>query len=588
MSLETRGRLTTVAVSMPRVRLVFTLIGLCLLAAGLRAWNVRDVFVEGRIYFVEADCYSRMTRARMVTDGEALIIRHHEFENWPQGTRPHTTAPMDLAIVVTKRALDIGFWVFDRSASSVLREQTLDLAGAVISLLLGLIACGFVALWSSRLKMNGAIAAPLVFAISPILVHGTLLGRPDHQSLLIASLAVALAAELSLARGFSRGWGVAAGAAWAFSLWVSLYEPSIVLAVVAGFWLVRDRRRFSAPEMRTGWMVFGAVLLGAWLVDGWRVAWPDAALRAAFVNWKTTIGELAHLDPRTPLLYRWLGAGILLAPIALLVTALRARRSGGSVTAPLLCLVLLAGTFALTLWQLRWGYFLALTFALSLPWQFAAMRRPWIAWSIFLLALWPLAQDWDEKLFPTDHPELELETKRGLLRLEAVRLREVAEAMRSPDRRPFLAPWWLSPALSYWSRQPGVAGSSHESLPGIVASARLFIAPDAAEVERQARELGVKWIVTDDPDRLVATSRALLDRQGETTASYIARLHEIAEPRERVSADDLRTASPENRAQLATLADRAEAAQLGSSAFSCVSTNQFYKLFSVKDAPPAP
>jgi hypothetical protein len=571
---------------MPRVRLAFILIGLCLLTVGLRAWNLRDVFVEGRIYFVEADCYSRMTRARLVADGEALVLRHHEFENWPQGTSPHTTAPMDWAIVAAKRGLDLGFWLFDRGGSSVLRGQTLDLAGAVISPLLGLFTCAFLTVWAWRLKMKGALAVPVVFAISPILVHGTLLGRPDHQSLLIAGLAVALASEFTLARGFSRGVSIVACAAWAFSLWVSLYEPLIALSVVVVFWLVADRRRFLAPEMRAGWIVFGVLLVGAWAIDGWRISWPDAALRSAFANWKTTIGELAHLDPRTPLLYRWLGAGILIAPIALLATAIQARRRSEAATAPLLALALLAATFALTLWQLRWGYFLALSFALSLPWQFAALRRAWIVWPVFLLALWPLAQDWDEKLFPGDHPELDLETKSGLLRLEAVRLREVAEMMRSVERRPFLAPWWLSPALAYWSAQPGVAGSSHESLPGIVASARFFLAPDATEAERQARALGVKWIVTDDPDRLASTSRALLDRVTDHTAPYIAHLHAIAEPRERVSPDDLRAASPEARAQLAALADRAEAEQLGSAAFSCVSTNQFYKLFTVKDAPP--
>lgn len=590
MSLETRGRLTSVPASMPRARFALTLVGLCLLAVGLRAWNLRDVFVEGRIYFVDADCYSRMTRARQVAAGEALVIRHHDFENWPRGIRPHTTAPMDWAIVATKRVLDFGFWVFDRRATSVLRGQALDLAGAVISPLLGLLTCGLLAMWSSRLRMAGWIAPPLFFAVSPILVHGTLLGRPDHQSLLILLGAVALAAEFALARTIAKAWGMVAGVAWAMALWVSLYEPLILLAAVSGFWLVADRRRFLAPEMRPGWIAFGATLLCAWAIDGWRVSWPDATLRAAFANWETTIGELAHLDPRTPLLYRWLGGGILLAPVALLATAIQARRGGEAekARAPLLALVLLLGTFALTIWQLRWGYFLAAIFALSLPWQFAAIRRAWIAWPVFLLALWPLAQDWDEKLFPDDHPELELETKRSLARLEAVRLREVAETMRSADRRPFLAPWWLSPALAYWSGQPGVAGSSHQSLPGIVASARFFLAPDAAEAERLARELGVKWIVTDAPERLVATSRALLDRQTETTAAYVSHLHEVSEPRERVSADDLRAATPEARAKLAALADEAETAQLGSAAFSCVSSNQFYKLFAVKDAPPAP
>src|SRR5260221_10377820 len=101
--------------------------------------------------------------------------------------------------------------------------------------------------------------------------------------------------------------------------------------------------------------------------------------------------------------------------------------------------------------------------------------------------------------------------------------------MRSSDRRPFLAPWWLSPAVAYWSGQPGVAGSSHESLPGIVASARFFLASDAAAAERIARELGVKWIVTDDPDRLVATSRALVGGADSAATPFIPHLHEIAE-----------------------------------------------------------
>jgi hypothetical protein len=568
---------------MPRAVLALTLLGLCLLAAAARAWNWRDVFVDGRIYFVDADCYSRMTRARLVAGGAGLIIRHHDFENWPQGTRPHTTAPLDWAIVAVQRGFDCGFWIFDHGATSVLRGQTLDLAGAVISPLFGVLTCGFLAWWSWRLRLAGGIAPALFVAISPIAVHGTVLGRPDHQSLLILLAAVALAAELALARALTRSWGIVAGVSWALALWVSLYEPAILLGVVCGFWLVCERRRFVAVEMRAGWIVFGAVLLGAWLLDGWRVSWPDAAFRSSFAHWETTIGELAHLDPRTPLLYRWLGAGILLAPIALLVTALRRSEEA---TAPLLALALLVVTFALTMWQLRWGYFLAVIFALSLPWQFASVRRAWIAWPIFLIALWPLAQDWDEKLFPDDHPELELETKRSLLRLEAVRLREVAEEMRSVERRPFLAPWWLSPALAYWSGQPGVGGSSHQSLPGIVASARFFLAPDAAEAVRIARELGVKWIVTDDPDRLLATSRALLDRPANAVPSFIAHLHEIAAPRERVRPGDLRAASPEARAQLAELADRAEAAQLGTAAFSCVSTNQFYKLFSVQDPTP--
>src|SRR5437016_11539939 len=36
----------------------------------------------------------------------------------------------------------------------------------------------------------------------------------------------------------------------------------------------------------------------------------------------------------------------------------------------------------------------------------------------------------------------------------------------------FIAPWWFSPALSYWPRRPRVAGSRHEPIGGIGETAR--------------------------------------------------------------------------------------------------------------------
>ncbi len=570
---------------------VLSLVAICLLGFTARLWNVRDVFVDGRIYFVDADCYSRMTRAEQVSEGRGWVIRHHDFENWPAGTTPHTTAPLDWLIVAGKGILDFGFWILDSSRTSVLRGQTLDLSGALIGPVLGALTCGILAFVGMRLRWRGW-AAPAVFcAVSPVLVHGTVLGRPDHQALLIPLLALALASELALARNFSRGWGIASGVAWAVALWTSLYEPLVLLGVVAAFWLVANRRRFTAPELRPGWIAFGATLAAALLIDGWRLSWPDAALRAAFENWEKTIGELAHLDLRGPLLQRWIGGeNAVLFYVALAVIAIFRRRELALPAA--FALTLFVATFALTIWQVRWGYFFALACALLLRFLFEQARSERArhavfsaAVLIFLFLLWPMAADWDEKLFPDDHPELDLEKQRGVLRLESLRLREVAEAMRGPERQPFVAPWWLSPPLAYWSGQPGVAGSSHESLPGILASARFFLAPDAATSEQIARDLGVKWIVTDDSDRTTDTARVLLGVPASATPSFIAHLHEIAEPRERVRADDVKSASPMARAQLAALADQAEAAHLGTAAFSCVSTNQFYKLFAVKPTP---
>lgn len=504
---------------MRRVISILGLLALLALAFAARCWNLRDVFVQGRIYFVDADCYSRMTRARMVAGGEALVIRHHDFENFPAGITPHTTAPLDWLIVAGKGALDLGFAIFDRGKTSVLRAQTLDLAGALISPLLGAAACAWLAWSLGRVKgvpRAAAWAAGLFAAVSPILVHGTSLGRPDHQSLLIALLAVALVAELRLGQEFTRRWSVAAGVAWGLACWVSLYEPVVVLAVVALFWAIADRGRFTARECRAGWIAFASIVAVSVLLEGWRVAWPDAALREYFARWSRSIGELQR--PSFALFQSWLGWLAMAAPVLLAVSTLRLRQGSKAPAVGTECaaehparpaalllalLVVLAG---LTIWQVRWGYFLALLCALAMPWIFAALRRAWIAWPLFLVGLWPLASAWDGQLFPT----AEGERGQTMRRSENAALRQLAEFQRDRNAGPFVAPWWLSPAVAYWSGQPGVAGSSHESLAGIVDTARIYLAEKPEDAARILRSRQVRWIVGDQAERLLDTSSQLL------------------------------------------------------------------------------
>ena len=100
-----------------------------------RCANYQDVFVAGNIYFTDADCYARMTRVRMCSEHPGLIVRHHDFENFPTGTIPHTTAPLDYLIL---------------ALSTVLKPFTahaLDLAGALISPLLALLGGWFLLWW---------------------------------------------------------------------------------------------------------------------------------------------------------------------------------------------------------------------------------------------------------------------------------------------------------------------------------------------------------------------------------------------------------------------------------------------------------
>ena len=63
-----------------------------------RCANYGDVFFGGQINFVDADCYSRMTRARICFEHPGTIVRRHDFENFPIGISPRTTAPLDYLI----------------------------------------------------------------------------------------------------------------------------------------------------------------------------------------------------------------------------------------------------------------------------------------------------------------------------------------------------------------------------------------------------------------------------------------------------------------------------------------------------------
>jgi hypothetical protein len=199
-------------------------------------------------------------------------------------------------------------------------------------------------------------------------------------------------------------------------------------------------------------------------------------------------------------LWSWLGFGAVLAPVAL--GFLCRRRLDARIA-----LWLLVATFGLTLWQMRWGYFLALVFALTLPLQVLAFPGPrWIAYLALIFGLWPMARSWDAALFPDDR-----EMRRRVDRNEEqVALRIIAEQQRARIAGPFIAPWWLSPAIAYWSGQPGVAGSSHEGLAGISDTARVYLAADAQAALPILQKRQVTWILSEAPERIVPNSARIL------------------------------------------------------------------------------
>jgi hypothetical protein len=464
-----------------------------------RGANYQDVFVAGNVYFTDADCYARMTRARICEKTPGLILRHHDFENFPGGTTPHTTAPLDYLIL----ALSILLKPFTTHA--------LDLAGALISPMLALLGGWFLWWWSRRMKFRYGWVMLILYAISPILVHGAELGRPDHQSLLMLLVAIAICAEWRLRHDPTAGWSALSGIAWGLAIWISAYESLVLFFVTMAVSVLEDRKAIFANYRHIGWLCFVLIVATALLIEQRIPAISIFRSNEIFKNWARTIGELAHVSPTNPVWFRWAGYMIAVAPILLWLSITKrgegapsSRRASCGSALPVY--VILVAAYLLTIWQARWAYFFVLIFAIALPALLEPIKSRAAVSIAFILSIFPILGDWDARLWPN---QAEF-TRRIERRNESIQLRELAINLRSPETRPFLAPWWLSPAIVYWSGQPGVAGSSHESLDGIEQSARFFLSEDQQTARKILKNRQVTWVIAYDFERLARNSAAIL------------------------------------------------------------------------------
>jgi len=477
--------------------IVFEIAILSALIVATRCANYQDVFVAGNVYFADADCYARMTRAQLVREKPGLIVRYHEFENFPEGTTPHTTAPLDYLIV----ALSLFLNPFS--------AHPLDLAGAFVSPLLALFGAWFLWWWSRRMKFRYGWVMLILYAISPILVHGTELGRPDHQSLLILLAAIAICAGWSSqtlhAANMANAWRLTSAAAWALAIWVSAYEPLVLFLIVMATALLLNRRAVFGRDRRAGWILFAAIIAIALAVERRVPSFAILQSTGHLKNWASTIGELAHVSPLNPVWLNWCGYLLLVAPVFIWMS-IKMPRNGPLGGTALPIYVLLVATYFLTVWQARWGYFFVLIFAIALPALLVPIKSSATVWIAFVLSIFPILRDWDERLWPNEAQLAAREERR----IESAQIRDLALSLRSPEVHPFLAPWWLSPSIAYWSGQPGVAGSSHEGLNGIEETARFFLSENLQEGRAILEKCHVAWVFAYDFDRLTQNSAAIL------------------------------------------------------------------------------
>jgi hypothetical protein len=324
-----------------------------------------------------------------------------------------------------------------------------------------------------------------------------------------------------LQRSASAGWSVLSGLAWGFAIWVTCYEPLLLLglSVITGFGSAALRKsdrieNDKTPDhlttvhssfvkiRRTKWIVFGAVLFCALLIERRLPSISIFVRDPIFRNWADTIEELRTVSIFSPIWFAWLGGLILIVPFFYLFS--KQARSD----IPLTIWILLAATFLLTMWQVRWAYFLAAVFVIFLPVALQSLRWRALAWVGFACSLWPVLRDWDERLWPNEL----LAARQFEQRHEMVELRELSLGLISIEPRPVLAPWWLSPAIVYWSGQPAVAGSSHESLSGIADTALFFLFANPTIGREILERRKVAWVVSYDAERVEINASAILGK----------------------------------------------------------------------------
>lgn len=470
-----------------------------LLAGLLRLYNWNSIFHDGGIYFVDADCYSRMTRAAMVSRGEAFSIRHHDFENYPDGTSPHTTGLLDWLIA----ALAIFLHPFSGG-------DALDLAGAWIGPLLAVCAAALLT-WLLRSEPNAWMTL-LLFAISPILVFGTVLGRPDHQALQIFLLAPLFAFRwIGFKRALTKTEAIFAGISLGLALWVSLYEPLVLGVLFLFAELLFNRARLFQRERLWELGAVLAVFFLAILIDGFRWSPPDSTPGGIFSRWSQNIGELRATGWHSAVIQSWIGwLGFVAAGGAMLQSYRNKDARSAAWSLVWIVVLVLAGN------QARWGYFLALVTSFLLLEGLSWIPQKWARYAAFFVLLLPVWNSWLDTWHPSEEQAaalMEQKKDQRLLKETALFIRNVAHSKGA-----ILAPWWLSPSLAYWSGNPCIAGSSHQSLPGIEASAKFYVTQDLAEAQKILADRKVSWVVAYEPERVFLESTRLVQKPAFTNS----------------------------------------------------------------------
>ena len=421
-----------------------------------------------RPWAVEADCYSQLARVQRILHGQGLIQNHFTVENWPEGLTPSTTAPFDYAILILYAPL------------CLFVKHPLDWAGALVSPALWLALVLFWMFFRSReFRLTGRALLLIGSTALPAFLWATACGRPRHQSLILALMAMGLTAEYErwqLELTPKRAWNIFAGIIWGLACWTSLFEPPVVFACLVVFNLIVRRRENPAFLIS-----FGVVMLVALLLEGVHIYVPPPKYHEALVRW---LGTISEVQPVTfvSLMHEM--------TVILLITPFLAwgvwPRNGNNKTDGLIILLTLVLTI-LTVMQRRWFYYASLAELLLVVRYCQVTPTSWLRLVVMLLFL--------IGIIDADRTQLENHSSTSSNQ-PSLQLLQISNAIDQPGG--IMAPWWLSPGLLYFSGQPIVSGSSHCGISGIVDSARFFSSTSWDKALRILDHRKVHWIVAWD------------------------------------------------------------------------------------------
>jgi hypothetical protein len=436
-----------------------------------------------RAWAIEADCYSQLARVQRILRGDGLIQSHFKVENWPEGLVPSTTAPFDYAILLLYLPL------------TLVTKYPLDWAGALVSPALW---AGLVLFWmlfrSREFTLVGRAMLIIGTAAFPAIIWGTACGRPRHQSLIIALLAVAFTFEYErwhLDLSSKKALNVAAGIVWGLACWTSLFEPPFIFVLLVVYNLIVRRR--ESP----GFLIsFGFVMLFALMLEGSHIFVPSPEYYDPLKRWLATVAEVRGIAT-----FRQFMTSMTMITIFLPFIAWRLLAREGDRRTDWFLVLMTTALMIVTVNQTRWFYYATLgeIFILARYAQIELQRSRMpvfvllLAGRVLMLGILFLG------LFCSDYVEYTGAKAMKVPNQPSVELAEIARSIDKPGG--IMAPWWLSPGLLYFSGQPIVAGSSHCGISGIVASAKFFSSTSWPDAERILRDRKVRWVVVyDDED----------------------------------------------------------------------------------------